>query len=162
GEPKRVLSMLTTAPTEAPDAVSNVVFSADGQYVGAAGFKAGVKVRDVDSDEQKWAREGGTSLLAFAGPGVVADLTLWDLRTGKDVRTLLTRSLSISTPAEETKVTSVAGSPNGERLAVGNDLGAAYVFDVNTGRELFTLYGNTKSLSGGTAVAFSPDGSRLA
>jgi WD40 repeat protein len=50
-------------------------------------------------------------------------------------------------------------SRDGSRLPSANFDSYAKVWDIPSGQELFTLYGNTSNVFG---VAFSPDGSRLA
>jgi hypothetical protein len=59
----------------------------------------------------------------------------------------------------EDRVTSVAFSPDGQRLATGSDDGTARVWDAATGAEVLRLEGLEGQF---TSVAFSPDGQRLA
>ncbi len=56
-------------------------------------------------------------------------------------------------------VSSVAYSPDGQRLASASGDGMVKLWDAQTGQELLTLKEHT---SGVTSVAFSPDGKRLA
>ncbi|MEQ9379757.1 MAG: protein kinase [Pirellulales bacterium] len=57
------------------------------------------------------------------------------------------------------RVTGVAFSPDGRRLASGGDDNTIKLWDVETGEEVSTLTGHT---AGVNSVAFSPDGRRLA
>src|SRR5207249_939658 len=84
---------------------------------------------------------------------------LWDVQTGQETLTLQGHTGMIE---------HVAFSPDGKRLASGtggysrrdkpvpNDV---KVWDAQTGQEMLTLKGHTNYVS---AVAFSPDGKRLA
>ncbi|MEQ8667861.1 MAG: protein kinase [Pirellulales bacterium] len=57
------------------------------------------------------------------------------------------------------RVTGVAFSPDGRRLASGGDDNTIKLWDVETGEEVSTLTGHAKGVR---SVAFSPDGRRLA
>ena len=75
---------------------------------------------------------------------------MWDAATGQEIRT------SRGTPAG---FSSVAFSPDGQRLASASDDRKVKVWDAATGQEIRTLKGHTGNLN---SVAFSPDGQRLA
>jgi WD40 repeat protein/serine/threonine protein kinase len=83
--------------------------------------------------------------LASAGNGQVQ---VWDSAKGQALPTLKGGALS----------------PDGRRLATGEQGDVVRVWDAATGQELRTLSGDLKGLLGGPAshVAFSPDGKRLA
>jgi WD40 repeat protein len=55
-------------------------------------------------------------------------------------------------------VTSVAFSPDGNRIVSGSDDKSVRVWDAKTGEQLRELQGHTDSV---TSVAFSPDGNRI-
>jgi WD40 repeat protein/serine/threonine protein kinase len=56
-------------------------------------------------------------------------------------------------------VTLVAFHPDGRRVAAGDYRGMVKVWDIDTGKELFSVAGHREAVIG---VAFSPDGQRLA
>jgi WD40 repeat protein len=59
-------------------------------------------------------------------------------------------------------VRSVTYSPDGQRLASGSDDGTAKLWDARSGKLLRTIAGRDSSITAISAVAFSPDGRRLA
>lgn len=78
-------------------------------------------------------------------------LEIWDMKT-KDVIYVL--------DGHKDQVNSVAFSPNGQVLASGSNDGSVKLWDVNSGKEISTLYSqdNKDLTSEITSVAFSPDG----
>jgi WD40 repeat protein/serine/threonine protein kinase len=89
----------------------------------------------------------GTS---FAAPAEPKGVTIWETRTGEEVKTLR---------GPEEKLTNVSFSPDGSRLAAGSDLTVAPpVWDTETGELLYELQGHQAPVR---AIDFSPDGTRL-
>lgn len=76
-------------------------------------------------------------------------IKLWDLKTGKELRTL---------KASTHDGDSIAFSPDGKLLATGGDDGAVVFWDVVAGSAVKTLKGHSRSV---TSFAFSGDGTRL-
>jgi WD40 repeat protein len=98
-----------------------------------------------------------------------SDIQIWDIQTGALVRTLRCPASIIHSLATVTMV--MAFSPDGTRLAAGSDDKYARVWDISTGQEKLKLAhglvtGRWATLMGESvpvqAVAFSPDGTRLA
>lgn len=77
-------------------------------------------------------------------------ILLWDLTSGKEVRTLKDHIDAVF---------SVAFSSDGKRLASGAQDRSVKVWDVASGQRLFTL---SEPLDGITAIAFQPSGTQLA
>jgi len=77
-------------------------------------------------------------------------IKLWDITTGKEIRTLQGHS---------SWVWSVSFSPDGKTLASGSGDKTIKLWDITTGREILTLKGHSSSV---LSVSFSPDGKTLA
>ena len=73
-------------------------------------------------------------------------MKVWDVRTGQELLNL-----------EERLTSSVAWSPDGQRLASGS-YRTVKVLEARTGKELLTIKGHTDHVS---SVAWSPDGKRI-
>ena len=85
----------------------------------------------------------------LASGGADYAVKLWDVVTGKKIRTLW---------GHNEEVFSVAFSPDGKRLASGSDDCTTKLWDLATGEEIWTL-GNHEYYV--WSVVFSPDGKRL-
>jgi WD40 repeat protein/serine/threonine protein kinase len=157
------------------DRLEDVRFSPDGRRILSAAADGVVKVWDAEkSPEPVCIRRfrGKISAVAFhAGRIAVAhnippaksddwskgEVQITDVRTGQEILTL---------KADDRGVWNVAFSPDGQRLAsIGTDL-TLKAWEVQTGREIFTLEGRKEAHQGGVfiggEVAYSPDGRHLA
>jgi WD40 repeat protein len=112
-----------------------------------------LRTLDVETDD-----ETGIRLAAFSPDGKTLALvqevsrvvSLWDVATGKEIRRL---------PPAANQVFSLAFSPNGTLIAVGNWDNSVRVYSTATGKETAHLVGHQGHVN---ALAFSPDGKRLA
>jgi eukaryotic-like serine/threonine-protein kinase len=86
----------------------------------------------------------------LAKPG---EIKIWDLRTGKVIRTLAGRS------GHTNVITSLAYHPDKNILASGSYDQTVKLWNLDTGDEIVTLRDHTDSVN---SVAFSPKGDRLA
>jgi WD40 repeat protein len=154
-----------------------VAFSPDGKLVATAGWDKTAKLWEVASGRELRTLTGHTSrvnAVAFSPDGKVVatasgDRTakLWEVASGRELRTL----------AHATSVEAVAFSPDGKVVATGvwllvdRYLGGLVerlrddtvkLWDVASGRELYTLAGHKPGLFTAASLAFSPDGTLLA
>jgi RNA polymerase sigma factor (sigma-70 family) len=86
-------------------------------------------------------------LLAAAGGSAGSQAILWDPATGRQVRQI----------GRQTTLTHLAFSPDGKRLACSDNSARAQVFDVDSGKELFTIEGFAAVFSGDGEVLVTAD-----
>ncbi|HEX7313870.1 MAG TPA: PQQ-binding-like beta-propeller repeat protein [Pyrinomonadaceae bacterium] len=145
---------------EAPSEVA--VFSADAKSLATSNGDKTVQLRDLSSNEANTTRvfesySSGVYATAFspdrrwfAASGKDRTVRVWEIRTGRKVRTLA---------GHAGWVTSLAFSPDARLLASASHDGGVKLWDNETGLEERTLNAHTESVN---AVAFSPDGKSIA
>lgn len=144
------------------DEVRAVAFTPGGDHVISSGFDNTTRLWDVSvGGARDWLTVPCAELIytgvsfspdgtRFAAPAEPSGVTVWDTATGDVVATLV---------GHDTKLTTVAFSPDGRKIAGGSDLtDTPPVWDVDSGELLFTLVGHDGAARG---VAFSPDGREL-
>jgi WD40 repeat protein len=124
--------------------VTSVTFAPDGRTLASSSSSNLAKYDEVLHDASD---ASGLGLTKGKGDNTIR---LWNVQTGKLLRTLLGGGYDI---------TSVAFAPDGKMLASGSDDKSVRLWDTRTGQLLRVLSGHT---SGVTSVAFSPDSRTLA
>ena len=129
------------------------------------------KVRVLEPHDKKWVRSVAASpdgkLVASAGDDMVC--RVWAADSGKPVHELAGHD-KVTPYQLASKLYCVRFSPDGKHLATGDQTGTAIVWDTATGKEvgrvraphLYTSDTNGHTYGGCRALAFSPDGARLA
>ena len=138
--------------------LSSVSFSPDGKHL-AAGGRDMVRLWNTETNDELEQFEH--SLITFAvayspdGKSVASGssentIKLWDVKTGKERKTLAGHTKSVC---------GLAFSPNGKKVASGSPDGTIRLWDAQTGHLLQTISAESGHVN---AVAFSPDGKTLA
>ncbi len=128
-----------------------VAFSADGSRAYSSSANA-LEIWETSSGKLLGRTPINTTTTAFSADGRMAattdeekGLVLWDLTTGKEVKTFA---------GHKNDVASLAFSPDGRQLLSGGDDGTARMWDIRSGREL------ARMLTGayGEWLALTPEG----
>jgi WD40 repeat protein/tRNA A-37 threonylcarbamoyl transferase component Bud32 len=101
------------------------------------------------SPDGKRIASGAGDIGLVLNPGEPGELKVWDAQTGQELLELKGRIHPVS---------SVAFSPDSQRIASGSLDSTVKVWDAQTGQELLDLKGHTLPV---ISVAFSPDGQRI-
>ena len=147
--------------TKSPESVSNLAFSPDGKTI-ANGSRGTIRFWDTITGEEKDALTGlpgHINNLSFSPDGKTIVSVTWgdgevcisNIITGKPQKTFTVRMTD--------SVFSVAFSPDGKIVAIGNSDGNIYLSDLNTEKLKFILTGHSEDVQ---RVVFSPDGRTLA
>jgi WD40 repeat protein len=148
--------------------VLSVAFSPDAKRLVSAGWDVAMRLWDVDTGKEIRSLTGHQdtvlcvafspdgkqlvtgSLMPDDGSPVRDDsVRLWNVATGKEIRTLKGHKVSVC---------SVAYSPDGKRVASAGHDQTVRLWEVATGREALTIKQHKFVVS---SVAFSPDGKRM-
>jgi WD40 repeat protein/tRNA A-37 threonylcarbamoyl transferase component Bud32 len=151
-----------------PSPVMSLAASPDGRLL-ASGCKAGtIKVWDMkDLKEQRTLEmpRGGVAGLAFR-PGTTqliaigqqGQLRCWDVASGAECYRVDTRPHRLTALAVQPETSS---GRTGRRLACGTDTGEVQTYDAQTGERQEVYRGHLEPFRAVTALAYSPDGTRL-
>ncbi len=142
--------------------ISSLAFSPDGRRLVSGSDDGLIASWDAMTGELigelAAAYEGAVSDVALSRTGILASnadrgtLTIWEVKSDRHIRPLLTQ--------HSREIRSMAFSPDGQTLAVGNADSTIMLWDVTTGQPFGSpLIGHTGRV---TSLAFSPDGQTLA
>lgn len=156
---KETRTLRGPADVEAPSEVA--AFSPDARQLVTSNGDKSVQLRDLSTDTAGtrvfesyssgiYATAFSPDRRWFAAGGKDRTVRVWEIRTGRKVRTLA---------GHAGWVTSLAFSPDGRLLASASHDGRVKLWENETGLEARTLNAHTESVN---AVAFSPDGKTLA
>ena len=143
----------------------SLVWSADGKYLAAAQAGRRGHRRHGDPQENRYAANqrlrGDVLESRWGAPGdhhgtagSPQDVEVWDISTGKKV-------VWHCHSAESHSLSSLAWSPDGSRVALGEGEGLVTIWDTATAKRLLVLPDRAGEMEV-SSVAWSPDGRRLA
>lgn len=142
------------------DVLRDVAVSSDGTFIAAVGENGTVALLDLSREEIVSEEIGG--LANSVSCVVFHPKVKWIAAAGEErhiIRVSLPEKKQLSTLRAPGRVTALAISPDGSRMASGGDDNNVTLWDAESGGILSTLRGHSGAIA---ALAFSPDGELLA
>jgi|GEM_PF-802216 len=149
-------------PFDGEDSIGAIEFTQDGAYLIGGTNDGTLKLWDIERNKTAMTTTSGHSKSIIDAKTNSSHTVLATLGRDQSVRMW---SLGVKTPlARRHHVTGraakgLAFSPDGDRLAVGDDAGVVQIWDLVSGRQPLELSGHDQQV---WAVAFSPEGDVLA
>ena len=154
------------------------VYSPNGKTIAAVYDDKSIVIWDAKTGNQVSTLVGHTGNVSwanfssdgsrFASGSNNGEIFIWDVASGKVIRTLQGPTPSSSPATTDYTITSLAFSPDGNRLISGDTNGFGTFWDVNTGEKLLIISSQAGSLEVAyipdviSSVAYSPDGKYVA
>ncbi len=164
----RTGQLLTPVLTH-PSPVRDVVFSPRGQRLVSCGDKGMVLVWDVATGAQPYSLPGHHDVVErvlfspdgsrLATAGWDRAIHIWDMASEPDAGQPADPQYLLAGQVETRRITGLAFTPDGRRLASSGQDQAIRLWDVASGQETLTLRGHGDQVHG---LAFSPNGRLLA
>jgi WD40 repeat protein/transcriptional regulator with XRE-family HTH domain len=154
------------------------VYSPDGKTIAAAYDDKSIVIWDAKTGNQVATLVGHTGNISwgsyssdgsrFASGSSDGEIFIWDVASGKVIRTLQGPTSSSSPAITDYTISSLAFSPDGNRLISGDTNGFGTIWDVNTSEKLLIISSQAGSLGDAyipgviSSVAYSSDGKYVA
>jgi WD40 repeat protein/serine/threonine protein kinase len=137
-----------------PPRITSVSWSPDGKYLATGSYQELTKLWDVWRNRELATLDTHENIVRWMswspdGKWIAIDNCVWEAASGRPLFRL---------QGHPGRFDAVSWSPDGKRLATGSDDGTANVWEVSSGRDLFT-FGHTGPV---WSVSWSPDGKKLA
>ena len=152
------------------DGINTINYSPDGKFLASGSADKSIKIWDITSGkllrtiqghdysistvdyspDGAFLASGSYHAFSHSGPTTSRSIKVWDMKTGKLVKTLEDFSDG---------VTSITYSPDGKYLASGNTDKSVKIWDIVSGKLVTKIQGHDYSIS---TVDYSPDGKYLA
>ncbi len=148
---------------------TGISFSPDGRTLANINIDNTIRLWDTTTGVLKRTLKGHTGkinsiLFSTDGQTLVSGsqdgtLRMWNVTTGEQRQTFTNRRVSEDQTSQPVAISTASFSSDGTTLAIGNQDGSIFLWDVATGQQQGTFIGHTDAIS---EISFSPDGQTFA